>query len=160
MGEISQPADSKQYAETGAEWQELIRRHCCIIDELRDEFGGGNLMVLAQDYPRRDAAHGWTKRALPESWLWKTLEPDDEKDDRSFIRVSRTFAGSGGLTALIRLIANDEGAAGSCIVTDESVGWLYGPYPGGGDAIAPTASARDTLRDRHAEWLSARADGL
>jgi hypothetical protein len=45
-------------------------------------------------------------------------------------------------------------------VADPALDWLYHPYDGGMDVIAPSTTERDALRDRHRGWLSARLDGL
>ncbi|CAN5312555.1 hypothetical protein BH09ACT6_BH09ACT6_25880 [soil metagenome] len=113
------------------------------------------LIVIGEDFTRRDEFHGWTKTALPGSWLWKTLEPDEDGADESFARVSRPFHAIGDLDPLLRKVADDEGEAGGCIVSDESLMWLYAPYPGGADVIAPTGGLRDELRLRHPDWLPA-----
>ncbi|TQS31246.1 hypothetical protein FLW16_00640 [Microbispora sp. KK1-11] len=38
--------------------------------------------------------------------------------------------------------------------------WLYHPYDGGADVIAPTRTERDALKERHRDWLSAHPLGL
>ncbi|MEU6409518.1 hypothetical protein [Microbispora sp. NPDC046933] len=38
--------------------------------------------------------------------------------------------------------------------------WLYHPYDGGADVIGPTRAARDALKGRHRDWLSAHSLGL
>jgi hypothetical protein len=38
--------------------------------------------------------------------------------------------------------------------------WLLHPYDGGMDVILESKDARDLLKARHPEWLSARQDGL
>src|ERR1700712_4221009 len=119
---------SKRYPESGPEWREVLARHRILIEDLRSSSRGQNILVVAQDYPKSDRFHGWTEKALPGSWLWKTLEPLEPGDDPSYIRISTPFTSPNDLDALIRMIAADEGEVGSCIVTDDSLGWLYAPY--------------------------------
>ncbi|MEF2977808.1 hypothetical protein V3W46_11350 [Subtercola sp. YIM 133946] len=131
-----------------------------MIDELMAATGTSwPVIVIAQDYPKSDLFHGWTKKALPGSWLWKTLAPDDDDVLESYIRVSRAVDRA-EIDPLLRSIADDEGEAGSCILTVPSLAWLYAPYAGGADVIAPTAHLRDVLRSEHTEWLSVHPSGL
>ena len=63
----------------------------------------------------------------------------------------------GALDPIVRLIA-DDGLANVMVVSPDCR-WLLHPYDGGMDVIAESA-ARDRLKMRHEEWLSARTDGL
>ena len=46
------------------------------------------------------------------------------------------------------------------IVTDVALRWLFHPYDGGMDVIAPSVRERDRLAARFHTWLSDRPDGL
>ncbi len=57
------------------------------------------------------------------------------------------------LRALLLLVADD--AAWGVIICPPGVEWLYAPYDGGGDVIAPDPATRDLLRGRYPAWLPA-----
>jgi hypothetical protein len=46
------------------------------------------------------------------------------------------------------------------LITDANLRWLFHPYDGGMDVIAPTTADRDALRDRHRDWLSKHPQGF
>ena len=46
------------------------------------------------------------------------------------------------------------------ILTDDQCKWLYHPYDGGADVLAPSTATRDQVAVRHRSWLSKRPDGL
>lgn len=151
--------NSNRYADDEVEYAEIARRHSVIVDELRGTTGGSDLLLIAEDYDARDSFSGWVAKALPAAQLWREVPRDDSLDDpaRSFW-ITPFFQSMDEIAAVLRNVADDAG--GSIIVSDRTLGWLYHPYDGGGDAIAPTAAVRDELRARHPEWLSSRADGL
>ena len=53
---------------------------------------------------------------------------------------------------MLALVADDRTAG--MIVASPSLAWLYHPYDGGGDVIAPSEAARDQLAAEHEDWLS------
>ena len=55
-------------------------------------------------------------------------------------------------------VADDE--ISYAIIAPLDLRWLYHPYDGGADVIAPTAYEHDVLKGRHADWLSAHPAGL
>ncbi|MEU8122197.1 hypothetical protein AB0C21_26120 [Spirillospora sp. NPDC049024] len=46
------------------------------------------------------------------------------------------------------------------IIAPLDLKWLYHPYDGGADVIAPTVHDRDVLKTCHADWLPAHPAGL
>ncbi|MFD0539351.1 hypothetical protein ACFQY7_42060 [Actinomadura luteofluorescens] len=48
-------------------------------------------------------------------------------------------------------MADDE--LGHVIISPLDLRWLYHPYDGGADVIAPSVRERDGLKSRHADWL-------
>lgn len=73
------------------------------------------------------------------------------------VYLATTALTPSALDPLLRLIA-DDGEVGLTI-TDSTFAWLYHPYDGGGDVIAPTRQGRDQLRQKHMDWISIRRDG-
>ena len=57
----------------------------------------------------------------------------------------------------LRLIADDERF--NTLILDADFKHLIAPYDGGVDVIAATREARDQVRQRHRDWLSAHPSG-
>ncbi len=91
---------------------------------------------------------------------WQSVLRESDGDDESWVHL---WAGEiawnpGCLDALLRLVADER--AGDVLIAPRDFAWLYHPYDGGGDVVATSTAQRDALRERYAEWLSARPDGL
>lgn len=61
------------------------------------------------------------------------------------------------LDALLVATADDQT---SLKIVGSEVDWIYAPYDGGADVLAPDRIERDALRDGFSGWLSGRVDGL
>jgi hypothetical protein len=153
---------SRRYADSEEEALEALHRGRTLIDEL---FAGGldSLLIIAAEWGPDDVFGGWSRRLLPESWPWKSTMswhlPVDDQDPDAPVTYFWVAAGASSdeLDALLTSVANDEGR---CVLTDASVEWLFCPYDGGMDVLAPSARDRDLLRARHTDWLSAHPKGL
>ena len=139
--------DGKRYADTEDEHAEILHRHRVVLADLLSNSTIDDLTVLAEDWDRRDLATGWVKRVLPDVWPWRRFAGD--QGATSYVWV-RSHLSEAQLDALLRAIADD---AGSAILTDSTMSWLYCPYDGGADVILPSAGERDRLASRYAVWL-------
>jgi hypothetical protein len=139
---------SKRYAETVDEAAEVQRRHGAVLADLGPASG---LIVLAQDYAPGDGFAGWVARELPGARLWRTVPEGAEP--------ATTFWVADALTPELWASIAD-GRAGSVVIADRDLSWLYHPYDGGADVIAASTAERDRLRAAHPAWLSLRPDGL
>ena len=146
---------SKRYAETEDEYDIILTRHHCVLAELGADDG---LYVIAgyfEDAQARIAAAPAHRGAV----AWMTIQPDE----RSFfaipmtLYVSATSREPSALDPFLRAVADDKIAY--AIIAPPDLRWLYHPYDGGADVIAPTAHDREVLKDRHADWLSAHPSG-
>jgi hypothetical protein len=61
------------------------------------------------------------------------------------------------MNALLLAAADDEGRF---LIGAPNLHWLYCPYNGGADVLLPTVVERDTLKERHVDWLSSHPRGL
>lgn len=145
----------QRYARTADARAEVRRRHDTVLTELRtaDE----PLLVIAQDYAPGDGYHGWVRRALPSARLWREAAAKVDEPESTFW-VLEGIRDLDAIDDLMTLVA--AGGAGSVIITDSTLEWLYHPYDGGADVITRTTEERDRLRDAHPERLSPRPDGL
>ena len=153
--------DGKRYADGPEESNEILRRHKTVLQELLASSASESIHVIAEDFDFADFAGGWTKRHLPGSWPWRQyldatkFEPG-ENSHLSYFWVA-PIRQLDELNELLRRGADEEL---SFIVTDNAMTWIYAPYDGGADVILPSATLRDAFKQRHADWLSTRPDGL
>lgn len=155
---------SKRYAEDDVERREILHRHRTVLDALRGMGDFVHLVVVTAVWslgptpPRRPPA---VENASPHAWWWQSLLVDHDEDGfDSWIHLFADHSRSDpdGLDALLRLVADDE--TSNVIIADHGLTWLYMPYDGGADVIAPTPNDRDRLRAAHRDWLPATASGL
>lgn len=64
----------------------------------------------------------------------------------------------GCLDDLFRYVIDDR--TSDVVITDAAMRWLFQPYDGGMDVIAPSTDLRDDLAAVFGGWRSDRADGL
>ncbi|WP_221639906.1 DUF3885 domain-containing protein [Actinoallomurus bryophytorum] len=148
---------SKRYAETEEEYEVVLDRHHRVLSEL----GPGDLNYVIAGY-FEDARVGGSHdpRTHPGAVPWLRIEPGDRTffDIPLTLYVSETSLDRTTLDPLLRRVADDE--LGYVIIAPLDLRWLYHPYDGGADVIAPTAGDRDILKNRHANWMSAHPAGL
>ncbi|MEQ4720720.1 hypothetical protein [Nonomuraea sp. B19D2] len=91
---------------------------------------------------------------------WLTIDPGDDSpfEDAQRLYVSMTSFDRQTLDPLLRGVA--DGEIFDVIIAPLDLRWLYHPYDGGADVVAPTAHDRDVLKNRHADWLSTHPAGL
>ncbi len=149
--------ESKQYAESPAEYDEILRRHRTVLHELHGSENFQTLHVVAADWDWQDLAAGWSKRRLPGAWPWRSSPADDDPDaGRNYFWAASGLARK-EFDALLIAVADDECRV---VIGAPDLTWLYCPYDGGADVLLPSAVERDALRERHADWLSAYPGGL
>ena len=156
---------SKRYAESAEEYAEILNRHLVLIQELAAMVGDGPqlLQVVTAAWSqsgrlrKRDRK---LRRAFPSAVHWRTfpLDPDDAETPFMHLYVGEGSVNAPTLEALLLLVADDQ--AWDVIITDPQLNWLYHPYDGGGDVIAPDRILRDGLRKKYARWLSDYPLGL
>ncbi|MGW7683764.1 DUF3885 domain-containing protein [Kribbella sp. NPDC054772] len=146
----------KRYADSPQEYEEILRRHHAVLEALSGGLASEQLLAIGEDYGPRDLSTGWTRRHLHGAWPWRRWYDENGTESWSYFWVKS------GLTRvelghLLTATANGET---SVIIVGPGLRWIYAPYDGGADVVAPDRVERDALHDRFAEWLSERADGL
>jgi hypothetical protein len=136
--------ESKRYAETEGEYEELLLRHNAVATET---LGEGSRCYLIQGF-----------------WV----EPDDEEDgwtvaiegrDQSVrFEIAETVWRTGEHDALIREVADWEMA--NVVFASRESGCVYAPYDGGTDLILQDSGQRDRMRQTYRAWLSMHPEGL
>lgn len=157
--------ESKRYADTPEEYEEIERRHLTVLDELRGSSSEEDVLVLVSTWSRRRArqTHAPAGITTPRAWLWRSYRSDE--DDRwsthvwglTFESLDLWSTEASAFRTLLKAVADDE--EHNVIVAPPSLEWLYHPYDGGADVIAQTTARRDTLRDTHSAWLSTHTFG-
>jgi hypothetical protein len=142
----------------------VLERHNRILGELAGE--GETVALLTTGYsttaePMRPLPTlvAFDPFAVP----WRTVamhQTEDNFPDPLFwhVFVTRWDWTPGLFDPLVRRIADDVIANVMIVALD--CRWLLHPYDGGMDVIVESTSARDRLKARYPEWLSAREDGL
>ncbi len=157
---------SKRYAETDEERAAVLGRHNAILGELfaqLDEHAIADQVVVVTcawgDHSDRTRQADLVA-ADPEATFWRSDRWDQSEPDLPWTHLwvsSRPWL-LGALDPLLALVADDR--TGGVIVAPPSLAWLYHPYDGGADVVAPSEGSRDWLATRHPDWLSAHPKGL
>lgn len=148
--------ESKRYADTEAETQEILRRHFAILRQLTDD-SPAPLTIIAADWNYADSFGGWTKTLLPDAWAWTKCRDFDAEPDDPWEYVWVASRDLDELDPLLRAVADER----ACLtIAPADLSWLYIPYDGGGDVYARTMDQRDELKERYSDWLSAHPEGL
>ncbi|MFI5427411.1 hypothetical protein ACHMWU_12335 [Aeromicrobium sp. UC242_57] len=141
----------------------MLDRHHTMLAELKAASDDDALIAITCSWsktpcPRKRASE--LERAVPQAVWWQSLIEDDSDPDHIgwlHLFVSRHRTAS-ELNSLLMLVA--DGQTAGVTIADEQLTWLYHPYDGGADVIAPNGEARDLLRGSYARWLSAHPKGL
>ncbi|MER7755980.1 hypothetical protein [Kitasatospora sp. NPDC097643] len=146
--------ESKRYPGDEAEYAVALERYNTVLDEL---FAGQEVYVSTPVWTGTPEAPAGGGGVHWRSWLYRD-DPDPEFRSYCHVFVERREWRYGCLDALLRRVADDE--VSGVIITDTAMRRLYSPYDGGADVFLASPDERDRLRERHADWLSRRPDGL
>lgn len=159
---------SKRYAENDDEQAVILARRNTVLAELFDFLDGQEWSNTALVFTCAWGEHsGRTRRpdlvaADPGATFWRNdlWDPDPDCDDNMWTRlwVSTRPWFPGGFDSLLALAADDR--TGGIIVAPLSLQWLYHPYDGVADVVAPSETARDRLAAEHEDWLPEHPLGL
>lgn len=156
--------ESKRYAETEEEYQEILRRHNILLTEV---LGDGQPVVLVttgySETARPVCPQAEVLERYPESHHVLSLPMNNDLGDDDTPMYWHTFIGTlvwmaGLADPLVRQVADDTVRNVLFVSTEHQR--VYAPYDGGADIILPSATERDALRRRHSEWLSVHPLGL
>jgi hypothetical protein len=142
--------ESKRYAENESEYAIILDRYNTVLGEL---FGDRGVYIVEVKYH-------WEPESPGPRQAWRTLITDDDPEfgeSYTHLFVNRRKWRRGVMDEALRRVADFEDAGG--VITDLDARWLFHPYDGGMDVIAPSVADRDALRDRHRNWLSKHPQG-
>lgn len=143
--------ESKRYAESESEYAIVLDRYNTILGELYSET---EIYIVNVEYDSEPVPSG------PKQKWWTVMRDEDPEFGPTYAHLSlrRDLWQRGMIDTELRRVADDQDSGG--VVTDSGAYWLFHPYDGGMDVIAPTTRDRDRLRDRHRDWLSKHPFGL
>ena len=159
--------ESKRYPSDADDMAELLHRHNSTVADLvaldsNASAVDADLVVVTCSWSgsaqvtARDQA---VTAVDPDAQHWRSVSlGDDDFESWIHLWVSDCKWAHSSLDALFALVANDW--TSDVIVCDQRCNWLYHPYDGGADVLAPSEAVRDSLAQRHRLWLSGRPDGL
>lgn len=147
--------ESQRYAETQAERNEIMSRHTTLLTELSTTVTNDNLYVITPTWSDTYAPADQSPD-FPNSTHWKTLPADAH--GWTHLHIATTNTRDPDLLTLLHRVAND--AAPGIIITPPNAAFLYHPYDGGADVIAPDIRTRNNLIAAHHDWLPDTASGL
>jgi hypothetical protein len=152
---------SKRYADSDDEVRTLLHRQ----NELAREVLGSTPCWLVQtcwETPRGSVEVSDEKvafsacREFKLSFSFRFIQEDGEVGWNAFTRLTswgdRTFDG------LLLAIAGERAAPTMWVSND--TGAVFAPYDGGVDLFLPMAASVESLKSKHADWLSRHSKGL
>jgi len=161
---------SKRYADTPAEWTELLRRQNTVATRLLGESSSCIVYVRTfehtSDWSLRNSAW-WSRhdfKMLDEQFPLYEGHPDRDLDDPEDREADIRFAiaptqwNSGKFDDLIRAVADDE--TESVTFLSLTTGQVYAPYDGGADLFFQTEGDEQECRSEWHAWLSDHPCGL
>jgi hypothetical protein len=159
--------ESKRYAESEPEYLIILSRHNKILDELAK---GQRVILVTTGYSGDEEPKGAPERNEqdlseldPRSQYWCSLALHELDDDPEFpnywnLYISEWEWAPGVFNPILRLVADD--AIKNVMIVSTDCSWLYHPYDGGADVVLSSTEMRDSLRERHNDWLSNHPTGL
>jgi hypothetical protein len=157
--------ESRRYATSPAEYDELLRRHATAISELISlaHSDPGEVLVITCAWssgPTAPLRSAPVVEVSPDAFYWQSILLEEDEDGQRWLHlfVDLINPDDARLTMLLRIVADDQTA--DVIIADRDLTWLYHPYDGGADLIAATPADHDHLREQHPDWLSRHPAGL
>lgn len=144
--------DGKRTADDDAEAAVILGRHRSVLGMLNPS--GEPFVIVGADCRPGDGGGGWSRRHLAGRRPWRASTDPHEGSTTFFWLAERT---PHGLDDLLRLASEDRA---HIIAMPTDMSWIYAPYDGGADVLVVDDAVRAKLRERYADWLSPRADGL
>lgn len=151
----------KRYPTGTDEYREVLERHNAVLSAILGESGSATIYLVTVEYGPGDGAAGTEPIFVglhPGAIPWMRVADPDNPGESYGLHISRQQFTAGDLDDLLRYVAEDR--ATGVIIFEDHLRWLFHPYDGGMDVIAPSAAERDRLTARFEHWRSDRPDGL
>lgn len=155
--------NSKRYAESDNEYEEIFRRHNSLLTDVIGKQGTYILVTTGysetpnpvRSYPQLALLAGDSTQlfSIPKH----ELEGDTTPYYWHFFMSNRIWSAN-SVDDLLRLIA--DGVVANILFVGVERDSIYHPYDGGADVLVSSESIRERTRQQYAAWLSNRADGM
>ncbi|TAJ48407.1 MAG: hypothetical protein EPO52_09730 [Herbiconiux sp.] len=144
---------AKRYADNSHEWSELLARHRALLLCLTNSTTRTPLTLIACDWDPPDLGAGEAPSIIPNASFWRRARVlSDAATGEDSGADSFWVAWYPSVESLTPLLAHCAEEEADVVIVDETLSWIYHPYPGGVDVIAATGAIRDDLRGRFAHW--------
>lgn len=144
------PADESDH-------REVVRRQRSLLAALADLTGVTAALLVTTSWSSGDVAERPTylEELTPRSWFWDSIvvEVDDRIPSCLHLWVESVELDDPRVGTVLRMAADE--ATTDLILADPGLRWLFAPYDGGVDVIAPSVADRDRLAARFARWRPA-----
>ena len=151
----------KRYPVSAGEYHEVLMRYNTVLAAVLEENDCTAIYLVTVEYGRGDLAEGTEPIHVglhPNASPWMHAVDPLDSEVAYDLHISRERFTLGGLDELLRYVAGDQ--TSEVVIADVALRWLFHPYDGGMDVIAPSVQQRDHLAARFCTWLSDRPDGL
>ena len=151
--------ESKRYPENEQEFIEIFSRHNTVLTEI---FGLPiDLFIVLPEYSGKREPTRPENILLglyPKTDYWKTIDQSDEDEEYfTHLHAAKIHYTGSELDDLLRLVAEEK--VGSVLIFTDDGKAIFHPYDGGADIIMSNADARDSLKQKHVDWLSSYPGG-
>jgi hypothetical protein len=141
---------AKRYADTKAEWEILLRRQHAVMKDLLGDWTQADMVFNSH------TASNPVPSLKPVTYLGAfAVGENPEEDTPVHAHLVTLSLDEKSLDPLLRQIADDQLRAFFI-----GKNRLIAPYDGGMDLILESAPACKAFKEKYADWLSERADGL
>ena len=153
---------SKRYAETDDEYDELLRRHNELAFEILGSHDRAVLFLhtwgTAAEFPAEFSGFDWAAQ-LELSGSTPMVYPSPDTDDPNVVVAGLLIRWSPhAWDSLLRDVADER--VPSVVFLNPVTGEAYAPYDGGADLFLANSERVATLARRWSTWLSTHPDGL
>lgn len=153
---------SERIATSAAQRDEVRARYRAVLAALTTASGGGDgpLLVLTSAWDEvTPAERPADLAALLPGAVWRSVPGSGEQPAAVYASALVGELDDATLSELLLDWVAAERTA-DVILAPPSLSWLFHPYDGGMDVIAPDTATRDRLRQQFGEWLSPLPSGL
>ena len=152
--------ESKRYAETESEYDEILRRYNAVLSDLLEEGQSYVLVTMSwSDSSEVAALQPEIETIIGTSEFLFNAQPEDD-DDAAYAHffMSKRVWKAGSLDQLLRMVADDE--TESVLIVNTEQDRIYHPYDGGADVILAASDEVAAKKQQYANWLSKHPLGL
>ncbi len=155
--------ESKRYAKTEQEYEEILHRHNTLLNDLVGD--NGHFVLIMVGYsdtpepvrPEKELDHLMSSNKELITIGIHEMEGEDEPNYWHLYFNERKWT-EHSVDDVLKMVADDEIANVLFVGTKNRC--LYHPYDGGADIILESGKLRDMMKEKYSAWLSKHPEGL